>query len=277
MKRITVGNISIGGSSPFVLIAGPCVIEDSEITLKTAEALKEITGRLNMDFIFKCSYDKANRSSADSFRGPGLLGGLHVLKSVKESLGIPVLTDVHSVYDVAAVAEVVDVLQIPALLCRQTDLLLAAARSGKPVNIKKGQFMAPHDMKRALEKVTDQGTENVFITERGATFGYNNLVVDFRSLPIMRSFGYPVIFDATHSVQLPAAQGAVSGGDRSMIPYLARAAVAVGVDGIFLEVHPDPDKALCDGPNSLALDDLEPLLKELQEIDKLSISIKGDV
>jgi 2-dehydro-3-deoxyphosphooctonate aldolase (KDO 8-P synthase) len=276
VKKITIGNISIGGAKPFVLIAGPCVIEDTETPLKTAEALKEITSRLNMELIFKCSYDKANRSSADSFRGPGLLGGLQVFKAIKERFNIPILTDVHSVYDIVPVAEVVDVIQIPAFLCRQTDLVIAAARSGKPVNIKKGQFMAPHDMKSVIEKATDQGTDNIFITERGSTFGYNNLVVDFRSLPIMRSFGHPVVFDATHSVQLPGALGESSGGDRTMIPHLARAAVAVGVDGLFMEVHPDPEKALCDGPNSLALDSLEPLLKELQEIDKLSISIKGD-
>ena len=276
MKKITVGNISIGSSSPFVLIAGPCVIENVETTLKTAEALKEITGRLNLGFIFKCSFDKANRSSVDSFRGPGLTEGLSILKSVKESLSIPVLTDVHCVEEVAPAAEVVDVIQIPALLSRQTDLLIAAGKSGKPVNIKKGQFIAPHDMQRAVEKVTAQGNDRVFVTERGASFGYNNLVVDFRSLPIMRSCGFPVIFDATHSVQLPGALGTSSGGDRSMIPYLARAAVAVGVDGLFMEVHPDPDSALCDGANSLALDDLEPLLKELQEIDRLSIPLKGD-
>ena len=250
MKKITIGNISIGGSSPFALIAGPCVIESAEATLQAAEGIKEIAERLNIGFIFKCSYDKANRSSVDSFRGPGLTEGLKILKSVKESLSIPVLTDVHSVEEVAPVADVVDVIQIPALLSRQTDLLIAAALTGLPVNIKKGQFIAPHDMKNAVEKVTAQGNEKVFVTERGATFGYNNLVVDFRSLPIMRSQGYPVIFDATHSVQLPGALGTASGGDSSMIPYLARAAVAVGIDGLFMEVHPNPENALCDGPNS---------------------------
>jgi 2-dehydro-3-deoxyphosphooctonate aldolase (KDO 8-P synthase) len=277
VKNITIGNILIGGKSPFVLIAGPCVIESAEATLRAAEGIKDIAGRLGLDFIFKCSYDKANRSSVDSFRGPGLKEGLAILKSVKESLSIAVLTDVHSVEEVAPAAEVVDVIQIPALLSRQTDLLIAAAKTGKPVNIKKGQFSAPHDMNKAVEKVTSQGNDRVFVTERGATFGYNNLVVDFRSLPIMRSKGFPVIFDATHSVQLPGALGSASGGDRSMIPYLARAAVAVGVDGLFMEVHPDPANAQCDGPNSLALGDLEPLLKNLIEIDRLSIPIKGDL
>ena len=277
MKNITIGNISLGGSSPFVLIAGPCVIESAEATLRAAEGIKEIAERLNIGFIFKCSYDKANRSGVDSFRGPGLTEGLKILASVKKDLSIPVLTDVHSVEEVAPVAEVIDVIQIPALLSRQTDLLIAAANTGLPVNIKKGQFIAPHDMKNAVKKVTAQGNEKVFVTERGATFGYNNLVVDFRSLPIMRSQGYPVIFDATHSVQLPGALGTASGGDSSMIPYLARAAVAVGVDGLFMEVHPHPEKALCDGANSLSLYALEPLLKDLIEIDKLSIPLKGDV
>lgn len=276
MKKITIGNISIGGSSPFVLIAGPCIIEDGPATLQAAEGIKEITDRLGLGFIFKCSYDKANRSSADSYRGPGLAEGLEILQTVKETLSVPILTDVHCTLDVERVAEVADVIQIPALLSRQTDLLTAAAHTGKAVNIKKGQFMAPHDMERAVQKITGHGNEKVLLTERGTTFGYNNLVVDFRSIPIMRSLGFPVIFDATHSVQLPAALGAASGGDRAMIPHLARAAVAVGIDGLFMEVHPDPDKALCDGPNSLALNSLEPLLKELQELDRLSISIKGD-
>jgi len=276
VKKIIIDNISIGAGEPFVLIAGPCVIEDGPLTLKAAEDIKAVAQRLNLGFIFKCSYDKANRTSAEAFRGPGLAEGLEILKAVKETLSIPVLTDVHCAKDVERVAEVADVIQIPALLCRQTDLLAAAARTGKVVNIKKGQFMAPHDMERAAQKITADGNNNVLLTERGTTFGYNNLVVDFRSLPIMRSSGFPVVFDATHSVQLPGGLGEASGGDRMMISHLARAAVAVGVDGLFMEVHPDPDHALCDGPNSLALDDLEPLLKDLIEIDKLSLSIKGD-
>jgi 2-dehydro-3-deoxyphosphooctonate aldolase (KDO 8-P synthase) len=276
VKKITIDNISIGAGEPFVLFAGPCVIEDGPLTLKAAEDIKAIAQSLNLGFIFKCSYDKANRTSADAFRGPGLAEGLEILKTVKETLSIPILTDVHSVLEVDRVAEVADVIQIPALLCRQTDLLIAAAKTGKVVNIKKGQFMAPHDMGRAAQKITDQGNKKVLLTERGTTFGYNNLVVDFRSIPVMRSTGFPVIFDATHSVQLPGGLGEASGGDRSMISHLARAAIAVGVDGLFLEVHPDPDHARCDGPNSLVLDDLEPLLKDLIEIDKLSLSIKGD-
>lgn len=275
MKNITIGNISIGGP-PFVLIAGPCIIEDGPATLRAAEGIKAITESLDIGFIFKCSYDKANRTSVDSYRGPGLAEGLEILQTVKETLSVPILTDVHCTSDVERVAEVADIIQIPALLSRQTDLLIAAASTGKPVNIKKGQFMAPHDMEKAAQKIIGQGNEKVILTERGTTFGYNNLVVDFRSLPIMRSLGYPVFFDATHSVQLPAALSSASGGDREMIPYLARAAVAVGVDGLFMEVHPNPDKALCDGPNSLALDALEPLLKELQELDRLSISTKGE-
>ena len=259
-----------------MLIAGPCIIEDGPATLRAAEGIKAITESLDIGFIFKCSYDKANRTSVDSYRGPGLAEGLEILQTVKETLSVPILTDVHCTSDVERVAEVADIIQIPALLSRQTDLLIAAASTGKPVNIKKGQFMAPHDMEKAAQKIIGQGNEKVILTERGTTFGYNNLVVDFRSLPIMRSLGYPVFFDATHSVQLPAALSSASGGDREMIPYLARAAVAVGVDGLFMEVHPNPDKALCDGPNSLALDALEPLLKELQELDRLSISTKGE-
>ncbi len=277
MKKITIGDISIGNNAPFVLVAGPCVIEDGPATLQVAESIKAIADRLNLDFIFKCSYDKANRTSADSFRGPGLAEGLEVLQAVKETLSIPILTDIHNASEADRVAEVADVIQIPALLCRQTDLLIAAAHTGKPVNIKKGQFMAPHDMERAAQKVIGHGNKDVILTERGSTFGYNNLVVDFRSIPIMRRAGFPVIFDATHSVQFPSGLGEVSGGDRSMISHLARAAVAIGVDGLFMEVHPDPDHALCDGPNSFVLDELEPFLKDLIEIDKLSLSIKGDM
>lgn len=259
-----------------MLIAGPCVIEDGAATLLAAEKIKAIAESLDLGFIFKCSYDKANRTSADAFRGPGLAEGLEILQTVKETLSIPILTDVHAVTEVDRVAQVADVIQIPALLCRQTDLLVAAAHTGRVINIKKGQFMAPHDMERAAEKITGQGNEKILLTERGSSFGYNNLVVDFRSIPIMRSTGFPVVFDATHSVQLPGGLGEASGGDRAMISHLAKAAVAIGIDGLFMEVHPDPDHALCDGPNSLALEDLAPLLKELQEIDKLSKSVKGD-
>jgi 2-dehydro-3-deoxyphosphooctonate aldolase (KDO 8-P synthase) len=222
-----------------------------------------------MPFIFKCSYDKANRTSVDSYRGPGIEEGLRILKKVKDELKVPVLTDVHCKTEVEAAAAVADVLQIPALLCRQTDLIMAAAKTGRAVNIKKGQFVAPHDMARSVEKATRAGGENVFLTERGSSFGYNNLVVDFRSIPVMRKAGFPVIFDCTHSVQLPSGQGTQSGGDREMAAYLARAAAGVGVDGIFMEVHPDPDNARCDGPNSIALINVEGLLRELVAIDSV--------
>ncbi|MEJ5227064.1 3-deoxy-8-phosphooctulonate synthase [Thermodesulfovibrio sp.] len=252
--------------SKFSIIAGPCVIENEDIVLKTAETLKEITSNLNVPFIFKSSYDKANRSSISSFRGPGIREGLRILKKVKDNFSIPVLTDVHSVEEIAIVSEVVDVIQIPAFLCRQTDLIVEAGRSGKPVNIKKGQFMAPWDVKNIIEKFYSTGNKTLAITERGTTFGYNNLVVDFRSFPIIRSMGVPVIFDATHSVQLPGAGGVCSSGQREFIPYLARAAVACGVDGLFFEVHPNPDNALCDGPNMLPLSDFKTLLETLLEI-----------
>ena len=266
-KKIAVGDVTLGGGSPLVLIAGPCVVEDEESALAIASSLKETAASLGVPLIFKASYDKANRTSADSYRGPGVEEGLRILAVVKAEFSLPILTDVHSVAEVAAAAEVADCLQIPALLCRQTDLLVAAAKTGRAVNIKKGQFMAPQAMREAAKKVSATGNEGIILTERGTTFGYGNLVVDMRSLPIMRSAGYPVVFDATHSVQLPSAKGTASGGDREMVRYLARAAVAVGVDGVFLEVHPDPDRALCDGPNSIALKDVGELLKELKGID----------
>ncbi len=269
VKEILIGNVKIGGNRPLVLIAGPCVIESESLTLHAAERLMTICNGITVPLIFKASYDKANRTSVTSFRGPGLREGLRILAKVKESLGVPVLTDVHSIDEVGQVAEVADVLQIPAFLCRQTDLIEAAARSGRVVNIKKGQFLAPWDMRNVVDKALSSGNSQLILTERGASFGYNNLVSDMRSLPIMRKTGYPVVYDATHSVQLPGGLGGASGGQREFVEYLARAAVATGVDGIFLEVHEDPEKALCDGPNSIRLDDLPALLKKLKAIDAI--------
>ncbi len=268
MKTIKTGSIKIGGDAPFVLIAGPCVIEDAKTTFAIAAQLKTIAGKLKIPLIFKTSYDKANRTSVKSYRGPGLEKGLAILAEVKKKFHLPILTDVHSTEEVKEVARVADVIQIPAFLCRQTDLILAAAKTGKIVNIKKGQFLAPWDVRQIIDKAASTGNKNITLTERGASFGYNNLVVDFRSIPIMRQF-CPVIFDATHSVQIPGGLGSASGGQRDMVEYLARAAVAVGVDGIFMEVHQNPEKALCDGPNSLALKNLPALLKQLKEIDKV--------
>lgn len=245
------------------LIAGPCALESRSLALEVAAAVAEVAGRLGITAIFKSSFDKANRTSITSFRGPGLATGLSWLAEARETSGLPVVTDIHLPEQAAPVAEVADVLQIPAFLCRQTDLLVAAAATGKVVNVKKGQFLAPWDMKNVVSKLAEAGGRRVWLTERGASFGYNNLVVDFRSVPIMKSLGHPVVFDATHSVQLPGGQGGASGGQREFVPTLARAAVAAGVDGLFLEVHPDPDKALCDGPNSWPLARLEPLLREL--------------
>jgi 2-dehydro-3-deoxyphosphooctonate aldolase (KDO 8-P synthase) len=250
----------------FVVIAGPCVIENEEITFNTAQKLKEICDALGFSFVFKSSYDKANRTALSSFRGPGADKGLKILSDVKNRYGIQVISDVHSVEDVKIVSEVLDILQIPAFLCRQTDLILAASKTGKPVNIKKGQFLAPWDVKNIIEKFISTGNQNLFITERGTSFGYNNLVVDFRAFPIMRSFGYPVIFDLTHSLQLPGGQGTSSGGQREFAEPLARAAVACGIDGLFMEVHPEPDKALCDGPNMIRLDEVENMLKTIKTI-----------
>lgn len=267
-KEIVIGSVKIGANRPLVLIAGPCVIENEGTTLRHAERLMTICNGLSMPLIFKASYDKANRTSIGAFRGPGLKEGLAILKKVKESLGIPVLSDIHSIEQIPAASEVLDVLQIPAFLCRQTDLLIAAAKSGRVINVKKGQFLAPWDMKNVAGKLVASGNENIILTERGASFGYNNLVVDMRSFPVMRNFGYPVVFDATHSVQLPGGQGDSSGGQREFVEYLSRAAVATGIDGIFMEVHEDPDKALCDGPNSIPLSDLTTLLKKLKALDQ---------
>lgn len=262
-------NVSIGGDAPFVLIAGPCVIEDAKTTFAIAAQLKTITAKLKIPLIFKASYDKANRTSIKSYRGPGLYAGLEVLAEVKKRFNLPILTDVHCKEDVQEVAMVADIIQIPAFLCRQTDLIIEAANTGRVINIKKGQFLAPWDVRQIIDKAVSTGNRNITITERGASFGYNNLVVDFRSIPLIREIGYPVIFDATHSVQIPGGLGSASGGQREMVEYLARAAVAVGVDGIFMEVHSNPDKALCDGPNSLALKSLPVLLKQLKEIDRV--------
>jgi 2-dehydro-3-deoxyphosphooctonate aldolase (KDO 8-P synthase) len=266
-REISIDSIKIGAGRPLVLIAGPCVIESEEATLRHAERLLTICNGLSMPLIFKASYDKANRTSIGAFRGPGLKEGLRILAKVKSSLGLPVLSDIHSIEQIAPAAEVLDVLQIPAFLCRQTDLLIAAARSGRVVNVKKGQFLAPWDMKNVAGKLAASGNENIILTERGVSFGYNNLVVDMRSFPVMRASGYPVVFDATHSVQLPGGQGESSGGQREFVEYLSRAAVATGIDGIFMEVHEDPDKALCDGPNSIPLSELVLLLKKLRAID----------
>ncbi len=265
---VEIGNIRIGGMSDLLLIAGPCVIEDEEITLRIAAHLAGLTRDMGIPLVFKASYDKANRTSVQSFRGPGIERGLKILDRVKAETGLMILSDIHHPEEAAPAAEVLDILQIPALLCRQTDLLLAAARTGRPVNIKKGQFMAPWDMRNAAEKLTSGGCRHILLTERGTSFGYNNLVSDFRGIPILQESGWPVIFDATHSVQLPGGGGDRSAGERAFAPILARAAVGAGADGIFLEVHPDPDRALCDGPNSIPLEDLEGLLRQLQSIRK---------
>ncbi len=271
---VKIGSIPVGGDSPHVLIAGPCVIESEVIVLKTATAIAKIAQDLQIPYVFKASYDKANRTSISSFRGLGLAEGLAILNKVKQEVGVPILTDIHEVQDVAKVAEVVDILQIPAFLCRQTDLLCAAAKSGCAVNVKKGQFLSPWDMRNVVKKLEEAGTTNICLTERGASFGYQNLVVDMRSLPVMRGFGYPVIFDATHSVQLPGGGGTVSSGQREFVAPLARAAAAVGCDGFFMEVHPTPEEALSDGPNMVRLDELRGLLVQLQAI--YEVSGKGD-
>jgi 2-dehydro-3-deoxyphosphooctonate aldolase (KDO 8-P synthase) len=266
MRTVRVGNVEIGGGPLPVLIAGLCVIENEEHLLRTAERLQKIAGAAGLELIFKASYDKANRTSVTSYRGPGLEAGLRALAAVKRETGLPVLTDVHREEDVAAVAAVVDCLQIPAFLCRQTDFVVAVARSGKPLNVKKGQFMAPDDMRQVVGKIESVGNTQITLTERGASFGYHNLVVDMRSLPIMRATGCPVVFDATHSVQLPSGSGTASGGDRRFAGPLARAAVAMGVDAVFLETHENPDCALCDGPNSLSLDALPSLLRQIRAV-----------
>ena len=252
-----------------LLIAGPCVIENEENVLYIAKKMKEITDKLNIDYYFKASFDKANRTSINSYRGPGIEEGMRILKKVKEEVGVKIATDIHEPWQAAKVAEVVDVIQIPAFLCRQTDLLVAAAKTGKLINVKKAQFLAPWDMGNVVKKLEDSGNKNIMLCERGSCFGYNNLVVDFRAVPIMQSFGYPVVFDATHSVQLPGAQGTCSGGDRRFVPVLAKAAMAAGANALFFEVHPDPDCAKCDGPNMLALDSAESVFKICKEIFEL--------
>jgi len=262
-----------GTDRPLFLIAGPCVIESAALVEEVAGRLKEITGRLGMPFIFKASFDKANRSSRRSFRGPGLERGLAILADARRSFGVPVLTDVHEDTPVAEVAAVVDVLQTPAFLCRQTDFILRVAAAGKPVNIKKGQFLSPWEMQQVVDKARSTGNDAIMVCERGFSFGYNNLIVDMRSLAVMRSTGCPVVFDATHSVQLPGAQGSASGGQREFVPVLARAAVAAGVAGVFMETHPDPVKALSDGPNAWPLARMEPLLATLQQLDRLTKSV----
>ena len=269
-------NFDIGLNKPFFLIAGPCVVESEQLQMDTAGTLKEITSSLGIPFILKISYDKANRSSGATFRGPGMAKGLEILAKVKRELGLPILTDVHSEAEVPEVARVVDVLQTPAFLCRQTDFIRAVAQSGKPVNIKKGQFLAPHDMKNVIDKARAAAREkglpedSFMACERGASFGYNNLVSDMRSLSIMRETGAPVVFDATHSVQLPGGQGTSSGGQREMVPVLARAAIAVGVAGIFMETHPDPSRAMSDGPNAVPLKHMKALLETLLELDRVT-------
>ncbi len=269
VKEIHIKNITIGGNRPIVLIAGPCVIESEQMTLEAARRLKKITSDLGIGLIFKSSYDKANRSSVRSFRGPGLKEGLRILARTAKELDLPVLSDVHRFEEIGPAADVLDIIQVPAFLCRQTDFIMAVAKTGRVVNIKKGQFMAPWDMKHVIEKAVSAGNDRIILTERGVSFGYNNLIADMRSLPLMRESGYPVVFDATHAVQLPGAGGMASSGDRKFVPYLTRAAVAAGVDALFMEVHECPDKALCDGPNMISLDELSGLLKQAQEIDRI--------
>jgi 2-dehydro-3-deoxyphosphooctonate aldolase (KDO 8-P synthase) len=274
-RPVRIGALTVGGAAPLALIGGPCAIEDERHAVMMAERLQRITADARVPFIYKSSYDKANRSSVHSYRGPGLKEGLRILRLVKEQVGVAVLSDVHEVAEVGPAAEILDVLQVPAFLCRQTDLILACARSGRPVNVKKGQFLAPRDMQNVVDKLRAGGCEDILLTERGTSFGYNNLVVDFRSLPIMRALGYPVVFDATHSVQLPGGHGDRSGGERQYVQALARASVAVGVDALFMEIHEDPDRTLADGrplsdgPNMLRLDDLPHLLREIAGIGAL--------
>jgi 2-dehydro-3-deoxyphosphooctonate aldolase (KDO 8-P synthase) len=258
--------IQVGPGQPLLLIAGPCVLESEDLVREVAAALKDITNRLAISFVFKASFDKANRTALNSFRGPGLEEGLRILADIRRDFQVPIISDIHETQQVEAAGSVLDVLQIPAFLCRQTDLLVAAALNGKAINLKKGQFVAPWDMANAVDKIHSTGNRNLMLCERGFSLGYNNLVVDMRSLPVMRGMGCPVIFDATHSVQLPGGAGQSSGGQREFIPLLARAAVAAGIDGIFMEVHPRPEKALCDGPNSMPLEQVESLLKVLLKI-----------
>ena len=267
MRSVKVGSVSFGGSKPLVLIAGPCAIEDESLTLRIAEGLKEATQSLGCELIFKASYDKANRTSVTSFRGLGVERGLRILERVKREFELPIISDIHDVSQVAAAADVLDILQIPAFLSRQTDLLVAAGQSGKPINLKKGQFLAPWDIEHGVNKIASTGNEEILLTERGVSFGYNNLVVDMRSLVIMREMGYPVVFDATHSVQLPGGAGGSSSGQRQYVGALSRAAAATGIDGLFWEVHENPDLALCDGANSLPLAQVKEMLKQILEFD----------
>jgi 2-dehydro-3-deoxyphosphooctonate aldolase (KDO 8-P synthase) len=269
VREVTIGNVVFGGDRPLVLIAGPCAIEDEALTLRIAGFLKKLTGELGIGLVFKASYDKANRTSVTSFRGPGMAEGLRILAKVKAEFDVPVLSDVHDLSQVDPAAEVLDILQIPAFLSRQTDLLVAAGNTGRVVNVKKGQFLAPWDMRNAVTKIESTGNRNILLTERGASFGYNNLVVDMRSLVVMRETGCPVIFDATHSVQLPGGAGTASAGQRQYVGALSRAAAATGIDGLFWEVHEDPEKALCDGPNSLPLQGLRGMLEEIMAIDAI--------
>lgn len=268
MKKIKLGNFEIGGDK-LTILAGPCAAESPEILDVTAKKLKEITEKLGINFVFKSSFDKANRSSITSYRGPGMVKGLEMLKEIKDRYNVPIVTDIHTPDQAEPVAKVADIVQIPAFLCRQTDLLVAAAKTGKIVNIKKGQFLAPEQMGTLVKKVEDAGNHNILLTDRGTSFGYNNLVVDFRGIPIMQTFDYPIVFDATHSVQLPGANGTCSGGDRRFVPVLAKAAVAAGANVLFFEVHPNPDEALCDGPNMVALDDAEELFRICRDIFNL--------
>lgn len=265
---VHIGPVAVGGGAPLALIAGPCVIESPERTLRIGRDIQAIANRLGMPYIFKASFDKANRSSYSAFRGPGLEAGLNILANIKQTLGVPVLSDIHEPAQAEPAGKVLDVLQIPAFLCRQTDLLHAAAQTGLPVNVKKGQFLSPLEMKNVVSKLEESGCRSILLTERGASFGYNNLVVDMRSLSILRSLGHPVVFDATHSVQLPGGGGDRSAGQREFVPVLSRAAVAVGIDALFLEVHDNPQQALSDGPNMAPLEELEPLLKQVLAIDR---------
>lgn len=263
MQIVKVGNIIIGANNPLVFFGGPCVIENEEHLMNLGLRIKSIAEKYNIPFILKASFDKANRSSIMSYRGPGLSKGLKILQNVKDELKLPIISDIHETSQVHEAAEVLDILQIPAFLCRQTDLISEAAKTGKPVNIKKGQFLAPQDVNKIIEKMEHYGNKNIILTERGTSFGYNNLVADMRSLVIMREFGYPVVFDATHSVQLPGALGYCSGGERKFVPYLAKAATATGIDALFIEIHDDPDKAPCDGQNMININDLEDILKSV--------------
>jgi len=266
-REIAVNNVKIGAGKGLVLIAGPCVIESERMCLETAKKIKDIAGKLGIPYIFKSSFDKANRLSIDSFRGPGIKKGIDILAKIKQKLKLPILSDVHCSKEINLVKDVLDIIQIPAFLCRQTDIVISAGLTGKAVNIKKGQFLAPWDILPIIKKVESVGNKKIIITERGVSFGYNNLVTDFRSLKIMRDFGYPVIYDASHSVQLPGGRGVSSGGQREFVEGLSRAAVAFGCDGLFLEVHPMPDDALCDGPNMISIKGLEKLLKQVKKIE----------